>query len=43
MGIEETSNEHERVNKGRGENPEELALKEGERRSQKEKHDKKEE
>lgn len=43
LGIDGTSNEQERMNKGSGGNPEELTVKDGERRSQKEQHDKKEE
>lgn len=41
LGLEGTSNEHERMTKGSGGNLEELSLKEGERRIQNEKHDQK--
>lgn len=43
MGLEGTSNEHERMTKGSGGNPEELSLKKGEKMSQNKKYDKKKE
>lgn len=43
MGLKGTSNEHERMTKGSGGNPEELSLKKGEKMSQNEKYDQKKE